>query len=375
MTAVRRACIVLALCLAAGASAAPIDGLALAQQLTGTSRSAVEGAVTSIERAPADTPHLAQALREAGRACEDVLADPARALALYDRILAEFPDDAAASIARSRARMLRDRLGTGARYAAEASELAALVASDLTDDEVARRADALAARPWPGAPDAALLLAARLERAGNLAEAQRRYAMVEDQWPGTPQALAARRGGVDVAIAAHDWARAAALARGLPVATTADRALHSAVRERIERGRRFDAWYRTSWMLLIVGVLGLLASLIEAGARGGWRLISLVPPIEACFLLPIGVVLVGVSLTTHAEIAPAVSALTIGGIVLAWTSGITLELLRRRRRALGARVALHVVLCIVVVAALACIVLTRSDLLEMVIEAVEFGPE
>ena len=39
-------------------------------------------------------------------------------------------------------------------------------------------------------------------------------------------------------------------------------------------------------------------------------------------------VLVGVALTTHRAIAPAVLALSAGGLVLAWLSGITLELVR-----------------------------------------------
>jgi tetratricopeptide (TPR) repeat protein len=376
VTAVRgSACVVvLALCFGAAAEP-PVDGLALARALAATSRAAVERAVASIEHAPASTPHLEQALREAGRACEDVLADPSRALALYDRILAEFPDGAAASIVRPRARVLRDRIGTAAQYATEASELAALAASDLPDDEVTRRADALAARTWPGAPDAALFVATRLERSGRFAEAQRRYAAVEDRWPGTPQAIAARRGGLEVAIVVHDWGRAAALARGLPVATSADRALHSAVLERIERGRGFDAWYRVSWVLMIGAAVGLLGSLFEASMRGGWQRLSLAPPIETYFLLPIGAVLVGVALTTHAKIAPAVATLTIGGIVLAWISGITLDRLRRDRRAIGVRVAVHVVLCAVVVAALGYIALRRGDLLEMLIETVQFGPE
>jgi hypothetical protein len=372
MTAARVCIVVLALC--CGRPAFAEDGIELAQRLTTTSRTDVERAVADIERAPTTTPYLEQALREAARACEDVLADPTRALALYERILVEFPDGFAASIARPKVRVLRARLGDG-QYAAEASELAALSASDLASDEIVRRADVLAARSWPGAPTAALVLAARLERDGRLVEAQRRYAAIEQRWPRTPQALAARRGGVEVALTAHDWTRAAALARDLPTATQAERALHGSALDRIARGRQFDWWGRAAWVLLIGGVFALLVSLAEAGARAGWQGRAFKPGFEIYFLLPLGGVLVGVALTAHATIAPVVCTLSIAGIVLAWLSGSTLELLRVSRRAVGARAALNGILCILVIAALACIALTHNDLLETVIETVQFGPE
>ncbi|MBA3503658.1 MAG: hypothetical protein H0T65_25065, partial [Deltaproteobacteria bacterium] len=228
---------------------------------------------------------------------------------------------------------------------------------------------------WPGAPDAAFFLAEWLQRTGRLEDAQRRYAAIETKWPGTPQALAARRGGASVAIMAHAWSRAEALSRALPVADEADRVLREELLDRIERGRRFDFWYRVSWILLIGCVLALIASLAEAGLRGGWRRPSLKPPVEVYFLLPIGAVLVGVALTTHRAVAPAVFALSIGGLVLAWVSGITLELLRLHRRAIGVRAAINVMLCLVAVGALVYIVLTHDNLLDMMIETVRFGPD
>ena len=376
-----RACVVIALALlfasAAWADTKPTDGLVLVERLGATERADVERAVAAIERAPADTQYLDEAMREAARACEDVLADPARALALYDRILAEFPHGSASRVARVRARLLRDRVGTGNVYAKEAAELAALVTSaDATPAaEVIRRADALAALDWPGAPDAAFFLAEWLQRTGQLDEAQRRYAAIETKWPRTPQALAARRGGASVAITAHAWSRAEQLARALPVADEADRVLREELLDRIERGRRLDFWYHVSWILLVICLLGLAASLAEAALRGGRRRPSLKPPVEVLFLLPIGAVLVGVALTTHKAIAPAVFALTVGGLVLAWVSGITLELLRAHRRAIGVRAAINVTLCLVAVAALVYIVLTRDDLLDMMIETVIFGPD
>jgi hypothetical protein len=374
-----RACVIIALAVVwvSRAWADPTDGLRLADRLGATARADVERAVAEIERAPADTLYLDEAMREAARACEDVLADPARALALYERILAEFPNGSASRVARVRARLLRDRVGTGNAHAKEAAELAQLVTSadKLPAAEVVRRAEALIALDWPGAPDAALFLAEWLQRTGRLDDAQRRFAAIEAKWPATPQAAGARRGGASVAIMAHAWDRAEQLTRGLPALDETDRVLRDELLQRIDRGRRLDFWYRVSWILLVGCILALIASLAEAGLRGGWRRPSLKPPVEVFFLLPIGAVLVGVALTTHRAIAPAVLALTIGGLVLAWVSGITLELLRLHRRAFGLRAAANVLLCLVAVAALVYIVLTHDNLLEMMIETVQFGPD
>jgi tetratricopeptide (TPR) repeat protein len=349
----------------------------LADKLGAKARDDVERAIAAIERAPATTPYLDEAMREAARACEDVLADPARALALYDRILAEFPNGSASRVARVRARLLRDRVGTGNAYAREAAELAQLVttANTVSAADVIRRADALAALDWPGAPDAAMFLAEWLQRTGRLDEAQRRFAAIEATWPDRPHAAAARRGGASTAIMAHQWDRAAELARGLVVADEADRVLRDELLDRIERGRRFDFWYRVAWALLITCLLGLAGSLLEVALRGGWQAPRRRPPAEVVFLLPVCAVLVGVALTSHRAIAPAVFALCAGGLVVAWLSGNTLELLRRRGRAIGPRAALGVVLCLGAVASLVYITLTHGDLLEMMIETIQFGPD
>lgn len=362
---------------AAFADTKPEDGLVLVQRLGAADRGDVERAVQTIENAPADTPYLDEALREAARACEDVLADPARALALYERILREFPHGSASRTARVRARMLRDRVGEGNAYAKPAAELARLIneADRLPHADVVARADALSAAAWPGAPDAALFLAEWLVRIGELDDAQRRFAAVETKWPGTQQAAAAHRGGASTAILAHAWDRAEQLAQSIPIIDEADRALRDELLERIDRGRRLDFWYRVSWIALVVSVVGLIASLVEAALRGGRRRPSFKPPVEVLYLLPVGVVLVGVALTTHRAIAPAVCILLIGGLALAWVSGITLELLRIHARPIGLRATLNVALCLTAVAALVYITLTHGDLLEMMIETVKFGPD
>src|SRR5262245_15627227 len=116
---------------------------------------ALSSAVNAIEHAPT-TPELADVLFAAGRACEDRLHDPARALAIYERIVRELPD-AGISIAASR--RIAQLQGVRA-HAREAAELADLIANadKLQHEDVVRRIDALLAVPWPGASDAALWL-------------------------------------------------------------------------------------------------------------------------------------------------------------------------------------------------------------------------
>ncbi len=107
-----------------GPAAAAEDGLVLVERLGTDDRAAIERAVAEIERAPAGTPSLDYALFRAGQACEDTLADPARALALYERLVRELPEAGLAIAAGRRIARLRAQLGAGGQSAREAAELA-----------------------------------------------------------------------------------------------------------------------------------------------------------------------------------------------------------------------------------------------------------
>src|SRR6185295_5359760 len=105
-----------------------------------------------------------------------------------------------------------------ARLLAEADRLPAA--------EVVRRADALAAAPWPGASDSALWLAEWLHRSGRFTDAQARYLAVVAKWPDSHAAKLALRGAAGCAIDAGDWDRAEAIAAQLPTIEPSDRAVH-----------------------------------------------------------------------------------------------------------------------------------------------------
>ncbi|MGN6105409.1 MAG: hypothetical protein ACTHU0_09920 [Kofleriaceae bacterium] len=331
-----------------------------------------------IEASSAATPYIADAWFAAGRVCEDAFADPARALALYERIVRELPDARVSTAAARRAEALRAQVGAGGEHAARATELARLIAEvdRIAPAEVERRARALADAPWPGAPEAALWLAEWMRRSDRLAEAQRHYAEVAARWPGTPHAVVAIRGGAGNALAAGDWSLAEQLARQLPILEAADGVLQEELLDAAARGRRRDRWYAISWLAIAGALAILLGSLAEAWlrpprARRRWPR----PPFELLYIAPVAAVLVGVALTAHQSIAPAVLALTAGGLVFATISGAALDLLRHHGRPLRRRAVAHVLVCLLATIALLYIVLMHDHLIDLVIETIRFGPE
>jgi len=361
-----RVIVILSLCVAATTFA---DEVSLLHGLDTDDAHALSAAVAAIEHAPT-TRELADVLFAAGRACEDRLYDPARALAIYERLVRELPD-AGVSIAAARRISSLQAIAAHAREAAELAELRA-TADQLAAAEVIRRADALAHASWPGADDTALWLADWLCRTGRRADARTRYE------PLVARNLAhALHHAAGCAIEARDWPLAERLAERLPAIDPADRRVRDDLRASAARGQRRARWYLASWIALAIAFTALLASLAEASWRGprGARGSALHPPIEVVFLAPVAAVLIGVAFTAHRLIAPAVATIAIGGLVLAYLSGAALDHLRRHHRRARARGLLHLALCIVSVVALAYIALTRDHLLDLLVETVRFGPE
>ncbi|MEO8845544.1 MAG: hypothetical protein ABI591_16730 [Kofleriaceae bacterium] len=333
---------------------------------------ALDAAVTAISQAHGD---LADETYAAGRACEDKLAEPSRALALYDRVLREWPDASVARAAESRAAHLRTQIGTG--HEREATDFARLIAAAdrLTVGDVRRRGDVLAHGPWPGAPEAALWLAEWLRHAAQFADADARYAFVIATWPSSPQATLAATGRAGAAIDATEWARAGALVAALPATTPEAIAVRDDLVRALARGRFRAHLLIVAWLALALALALLLGSLLEASARGGWRWPRARPPVEIWFLGPIALVLAGASFTANQAIAPAVLRISIIGIVLAWISGATLDLLSARGRKTRLRSLGHIALCACGVLAVAYLALAGSGLLDLIAETVRFGPE
>jgi hypothetical protein len=352
---------------------------ALLDALGSADRLRVESAVASIEAPAAESGADPDVVFAAARACEDKLDDPARAMALYHRIVAEHPAARVAPAAERKEAALRELVGPHGEHAALAKRLAQLI--DRADTEqaeaVVREAEQLIEAPWSGAARAAVWLADWMRRAGRFTEATTRYEAVVARWPLVPEARDALRGAAGCALDAHDWARAEALAARLPVDEPADRGIRDELLAAAARGRHREHGYIAAWLALAAALAGLSASLAEAINRTppGARRAVLRPPIEAVFLAPVAAVFVGVAFTAHRLIAPAVATISIGGVALTWLSGATLEQLRAAGRARRLRSLAHIVACVVGVAALAYIALTRDNLLDALVETVRFGPD
>ena len=378
MRARRRVILVIGVALACARGGPSEAGPADVAGLAASDPRDVERAVASIaERAgPTSDP---DALFAAARACEDKLLDPGRAAALYDRIVAEHPDARVAIAAGRRAQALHALIGPHGETRAQAAEFAQLIADADAQPapQVIERADRLAGAAWPGAPAAALWLAEWLRRTGRLGDAQTRYAAVRTRWPAAPQALAALRGGAGCALEAHDWALAEELARQWVAADPAARVERDELVAAAARGRRRDRWYAAAWLAIAAAFAGLAGSLVEAALRSppGTRRGVLRPPGELVFGAPVAAVLIGVAITAHRLIAPAVAIISIGGLGLTWISGAALERLRRSGRSTRLRSLAHIAACLAGVAGLGYVAVTRGDLLDQLIETVRFGPE
>lgn len=362
--------VLVVLCLLVGLARAQADATGLLRGLDTDDPARLSAGVTAIENAPT-TPELADVLFAAGRATEDRLHDPARALKMYERILRELPDAGVAIAAGRRAAQLR-----GAKdHAREAAELAQLIANAdaLPAADVERRAEALAGAAWPGAPDAALWLGDWLCRTGRYADADRRFtALMTD--PSSPHGKVARRNAASCAIEAKQWARAEELARGLPQHDAIDEAVRADLLAGAATGRHRARLYTTSWIAVLVAFAALLASLAEAMLRGGRRAPPWQPPVEVLYIGPIAIVVVAASFAIDSAVAPAVAWISIAGVVLAWLSGATLDLLRARDRSVRLRSLLHALACGAAVLGVGYIAVTRAGLVDMFSETVQFGP-
>ena len=136
--------------------------------------------------------------------------------------------------------------------------------------------------------------------------------------------------------------------------------------------RRTVRWIM--WSVLAVLAIGAL--LVLRRVCGSWRsaLRRLArPPMEALFLVPIGVVVVGFSLTGNPLIARTVLAIMIAGIVTSWLSGAILDARDHRPRV--SRVVAHAGLAVVAILASVYLAVDRGHVIDFVIETWHQGHE
>jgi hypothetical protein len=348
------------------ASAAPVDDLGSSDPKT------IAAAIDTIERAPGN----AETLFAAARAADQTLGDPALAARLYERVAHDFPDASVAMPASRRGEQLRDELGPHDEYAAQTRAFAQLIArAGTNEDEIARDATALADQKWPGAADVLLWETEYLCARGAYDRAQATYATLHARYASSPQAIEGMREATSCALEAKNWALAHALAKELPGGNPVEDATKEALLSAAARGLRRETFGTAAYLALALALLVLLASLADASLRGGRRWPRLRPPIEAMFLAPLAVVFFAIAFAAQRVIAPAVARIMLTGLVLAWISGATLDLLRMRGRPSRARSLVQVAACLLGVVAIAYIALVRDGLLDMLLETAKYGPE
>jgi hypothetical protein len=255
--------------------------------------------------------------------------------------------------------------------------------------EALRRADELAARPWPGAAEVVMWSAELVRRRGDLREAMRRYRLVIDRFSGGSSggssgrpsgratAVLAIRGLAGAAVERGDWALAEQMARALPDADPADVITREELLAKARTGRAATRWFWLACVVLVVGVLGLLLSLAQLAAwraRAALRTL-LRPPVEVAYMAPAAALMIGASFTGNVAITPAVTTICLGGLALSWLSGATLSEARRRQRDSRGRSLLHLTTCALAALSLAYLAIVHTGLLELLIATVQLGPE
>lgn len=366
----------------ASASASPSVS-DLLEQLSASPDDAVSSRVAAIELfadSASSDPMLADALFSAARACEDRLRDPVRALVLYERILDRFPDARVAMAAGRRARHLREQVGRGGAATDEARQFSQLMADAerLPLGDALTLADALAAKPWPGAPEVLLWSAELVRRRGDLADAMARYRAVLERYQGTPSATLAIRGLAGVAVERDDWDLADRMARLLPAADPADVVTRDELLDKSHRGRVAGGWALAARLVLIASVLGFLLSMLSLvgwkrplfGLRALWP-----PPVEVAYMAPAAILMSAASFTGNISISPAVMTICGGGLVLAWLAGAPLAEARRRGCDSRLRSLAHLLACVLAALALAYLAIISTGLLDMLINTIQLGPE
>lgn len=346
---------------------------------------AVDELLALVQAAP-DAPIAPDALLLAARTVEERLHAPARALALYDQLVADYPNARARKAAARRAETLRALLGTGGEHAALATELAALQAGagDRLSSAQRARVGALAAAAWPGAVDAGLWLADVDARAGALDAARARLAGLSERTAGTPRAGDVLRAATALAIRAGALAdaeqllgRLAALGAADAGAAPAEQVVVDELGAALEHARTRQRVGRGALVVAVIGGVLLLVSLVSAagGARAALR--ALRPPLDVWYVAPVLGVLVLAAATGFVGIGRAVALIAGAGVVVTWLSGAALAAAAARtpgqrpaRRAL-----VHAVLAPAVVLAVATAVLTSGDLADLVLATLRDGPD
>jgi hypothetical protein len=313
---------------------------------------------------------------EAAHVWQDVEAEPVRALALYQRIVNQYPNGRLAASCRRRIEQLQQWVATDEVTAAMSHRLATIRAhsDDIPYPVVVALMKTVLSSEWRGRAEAALWLGEYQRRIGLLPEASEQLQTVVTTWPETHAAMIAQRELATLAIEQRQWQRARSLAAKIDRSDPADAALVEGIMTAALRGARLEAWYVVAqWVALaVVGLL--LVAFARSVATSDNRRRALAPPIEFWFAAPLLALLYGAALTAHSAIAPAVLTITGYGAAGSWMVGSILQELSNRGRRLRWYATAFAIIAAFGAVAIAYVALMRQGLLFDMIETLRFGP-
>lgn len=313
----------------------------------------------------------ADALHEAAQLAEERLAEPARALVLYERLLERYPNHRLALRAQARRDFLATGLRSGASPLTEYQDILQGYATRPRADSVARMEHLIAAHPdFAHVDRARLWLAENALQADDPATAERRYREVEEHAPGTAAAREATLGRAT-----------ALLAQGRPLAA---RHLYQALLQAPEPATRAAAgrglataeqqlMRQAGFIVALLYLLGYLGAQLWAAWGGLWPL-----PLELKFYLPVAGLFLLAALPARDSVLPALALIAGGGALVTWLAGAV----SRRALQQGADrtstlrgATLRLVAMTLAVLALAYAALHATHLVDFLIETLRYGPD
>ncbi len=349
---------------------------ASAMRAHGDDAHAAAALVDLADQLPAD-PLADDALFSAAQLYEEKLGDPARAAALYQRLVRDYPDSRVSLGAERRLAHLREALGPDDKGAAALAEMNDILfghASRPEAESIARMEALVAANPnWRGAAQGLLWLGDAYARAGRTSDALAALDRVANGWPDSEEAFSALGRAAQLAARAGRFDRADRYVAAMHADD--DPARQRSIEDAaalVARERLRERLFVAAQLAALVLFFGFLASIaLGAGsARAAARAVAR-PPIEVIYMAPVAAVLCLSSLTGYSQIAPAVAIIAGGGVVIAWLHGVAIRLHQRQRLLVAA----HTLAAVAGVIAVCYIAVHRTRLLDMIMATVRFGPD
>jgi tetratricopeptide (TPR) repeat protein len=303
--------------------------------------------------------------------------DYALARRQLERLLADHPDSRL--VRRARARLEQITKATGADGAwswlaarHDATLRAAAAAEDPTPLIEGLEGMVQTSPGYPRANDARIWIADSWLRQGDSRRALVWYREALANAPDERTRFQAGKALGDALVTGDDLDGAAAVYRDLRSRPGADRRALDEAEALLAQARTRVRIRAAAWGAL--AVLLVLAAVVLRRDAGSWRQAVRAlrrPPVEILYFAPVAALLVVSGHAGNRIVARAVLWIVAAGVVVAWVSGVALDVSGRRPRL--PRVLGHVLAATLAIAAVGYLAVTRDRLLDMLIQTWQHG--